>query len=194
MRWAHFSAQESNIVLSGQMWRPSGHWPLAFELWLGSAAVVCIKSTDEQWFLTQYSSRRPQLSASLVLFVNDGRWKQGHRLILLESVTEFNHSLSCGQFSYFWSFHYLSAAWPLKLHSPAFCSRVPGGPRSPGLLSSACLLTEMSDSCLEFQCLFITYRTIIWGNFEFILIWVLRKRIDYSSSPIKYVPSWLFME
>lgn len=125
MRWAHFTAQESNIVLSGQFWRPSGHWPLAFELWLGSAAVVCIKSIDEQWFLTQYSSQRPQPSASFVLFVNDGRWKQGHRLILLESVTEFTHSLSCGHFP-------ISEAFTTcPLHGPQSYTAPPSAPGFP---------------------------------------------------------------
>lgn len=108
---------------------------------------------------------------------------------LLEFVSEYNHSLSYFYFFFFWSFHSLSAALHPKTHRSTFYSTAASIHQS--FRTSDCLLKKKTDSFLEFQCLFIVYRTVILDNFEFILVWVLRKGIDYSSSPIKYIPNLL---
>lgn len=61
----------------------------------------------------------------------------------------------------------------------------------PCLRAPGCLLRKKGESGLESQGSFIICMTVILGNFEFILVPVLRKGINYSPSPIKCVPGLL---
>lgn len=103
---------------------------------------------------------------------------------LVGFVSEYNHSLSHFHF-FFCSCHSPSAAPHPKTRRSTFYSTATAIHQRFRI--SDCLFKKKSDSFLEFQCLFIVYRTVILSNFEFILVWVLRKGIDYSSSPIKYI-------
>lgn len=153
---------------------------------------------------THCSSQRPQVDESFVLFVTDSRlemqppasfagicvWSsiihcpiyifltlQLSLLVLCTCRTSRAHpcSLLCIQS---WGAH-------LPIHHP----------QQPPFSSALEFLTAYSKTsvihALEFHCLFIIYTKIILGNLEFIVVWVLRKGIYYSSSPVEYVPSLL---
>lgn len=99
--------------------------------------------------------------------IGDGSTTTCFFFFLVGFVSEYNHSLSHFHF-FFCSCHSPSAAPHPKTRRSTFYSTATAIHQRFRI--SDCLFKKKSDSFLEFQCLFIVYRTVILSNFEFILV------------------------